>query len=170
MGMPRTQHFHRADGRYRLTPLYDIMSAWPVIGDGPSSFQWQKLKLAMAVGAKKRTTNGRHSALALERGGQKPTAWARTLNGHSTVHHPILACSKRCRTVAGRLPTAVSEPSSTDCSRRQSGLDSPRSTRPHVGDRPQSRHLPVPELPAARSRRRKDPSIGSAGDDRVYAN
>ncbi len=39
-------------GRYRLTPLYDIMSAWPVIGDGPKMFQWQKVKLAMAVRSK----------------------------------------------------------------------------------------------------------------------
>ena len=28
------------------------MSAWPVIGDGPKQFQWQKVKLAMAVRSK----------------------------------------------------------------------------------------------------------------------
>ena len=28
--------FIEPEGRYRLTPLYDIMSAWPVIGDGPN--------------------------------------------------------------------------------------------------------------------------------------
>jgi len=44
--------FIEPEGRYRLTPLYDIMSAWPVIGDGPNMFQWQKVKLAMAVRAK----------------------------------------------------------------------------------------------------------------------
>lgn len=44
--------FIEPEGRYRLTPLYDIMSAWPVIGDGPKMFQWQKVKLAMAVRAK----------------------------------------------------------------------------------------------------------------------
>lgn len=41
--------FIESGGRYRLTPLYDIMSAWPVIGDGPKMLQWQKMKLAMAV-------------------------------------------------------------------------------------------------------------------------
>jgi serine/threonine-protein kinase HipA len=44
--------FLETGGRYKLTPLYDIMSAWPVIGDGAKPFQWQKVKLAMAVRAK----------------------------------------------------------------------------------------------------------------------
>ncbi|MBU0621053.1 MAG: type II toxin-antitoxin system HipA family toxin [Gammaproteobacteria bacterium] len=35
-----------------LTPLYDVMSAWPVIGAGANQFQWQKVKLAMALHAK----------------------------------------------------------------------------------------------------------------------
>ena len=34
------------------TPLYDLMSAWPVIGNGARKFQWQKLKLAMALRTK----------------------------------------------------------------------------------------------------------------------
>lgn len=38
-------------GSFRMTPLYDILSAWPVIGNGPNMFQWQKVKLAMAVRA-----------------------------------------------------------------------------------------------------------------------
>lgn len=36
-------------GRFQLTPLYDVVSAWPVAGDAPSKFSWFKLKLAMAV-------------------------------------------------------------------------------------------------------------------------
>jgi serine/threonine-protein kinase HipA len=44
--------FHEAGGRYRLTPFYDILSAWPVIGTGPGTFDWRKLKLAMAVRSK----------------------------------------------------------------------------------------------------------------------
>ena len=38
-----------AGSRFELTPLYDVMSAWPAIGRGARQFQWQKLKLAMAV-------------------------------------------------------------------------------------------------------------------------
>ncbi|HEU0187429.1 MAG TPA: type II toxin-antitoxin system HipA family toxin [Gallionellaceae bacterium] len=35
-----------------LTPFYDVMSAWPVIGAGANQFQWQKVKLAMALHTK----------------------------------------------------------------------------------------------------------------------
>jgi serine/threonine-protein kinase HipA len=38
-----------AGGRFRLTPLYDIMSAWPIAGDGPNQLSWYGAKLAMAV-------------------------------------------------------------------------------------------------------------------------
>jgi serine/threonine-protein kinase HipA len=36
-------------GAYHLTPLYDVMSAWPIIDNGPNSLQYKKVKLAMAV-------------------------------------------------------------------------------------------------------------------------
>jgi serine/threonine-protein kinase HipA len=41
-------------GRYRLTPLYDVMSILPVMGPGPNQFSWHKAKLAMAVSGKNR--------------------------------------------------------------------------------------------------------------------
>lgn len=41
-------------GRFRLTPTYDVMSAWPVIGEGPSQWAAQDLKLAMAILGKNR--------------------------------------------------------------------------------------------------------------------
>nr|WP_241018237.1 type II toxin-antitoxin system HipA family toxin [Paraburkholderia sp. Tr-20389] len=43
-----------AGGRYALTPLYDIMSIWPVEGDGGNQWSWHKAKLAMAVAGKNR--------------------------------------------------------------------------------------------------------------------
>ena len=36
-------------GRYRLTPVYDVMSIWPVQGSGPSPFSRHEAKLAMAL-------------------------------------------------------------------------------------------------------------------------
>ena len=36
-------------GRYQLTPLYDVMSIWPVEGNGPNQFSMFKAKMAMAV-------------------------------------------------------------------------------------------------------------------------
>jgi serine/threonine-protein kinase HipA len=39
-------------GHYELTPLYDVLSAWPVIGGGADRMPWEKAKLAMAVTGK----------------------------------------------------------------------------------------------------------------------
>lgn len=36
-------------GRYHLTPLYDVLSAWPIIGRGGSQLPFAKAKLAMAL-------------------------------------------------------------------------------------------------------------------------
>jgi serine/threonine-protein kinase HipA len=44
--------FLRRDG-YVLTPLYDVISAWPVIGRGPNRWAEQTVKLAMAVRGKR---------------------------------------------------------------------------------------------------------------------
>ncbi|AZG11183.1 type II toxin-antitoxin system HipA family toxin [Pigmentiphaga sp. H8] len=37
---------------YQLTPLYDVLSAWPVIGKGANRLDYKKLKLAMALPGK----------------------------------------------------------------------------------------------------------------------
>lgn len=34
---------------YRSTPLYDVLSIFPYVGDGPSQFRWRKAELAMAL-------------------------------------------------------------------------------------------------------------------------
>ncbi|WP_118182553.1 type II toxin-antitoxin system HipA family toxin [Paraburkholderia phosphatilytica] len=41
-------------GRFVLTPLYDVMSIWPVEGDGGNQWSWHKARLAMAVSGKNR--------------------------------------------------------------------------------------------------------------------
>ena len=41
--------FIRTGGRFQLTPLYDVLSAYPVLGEGPSKISPHKVKLAMAV-------------------------------------------------------------------------------------------------------------------------
>lgn len=38
-----------AGGNYEMTPLYDILSAWPVMGSGANNLQFKKAKLAMAI-------------------------------------------------------------------------------------------------------------------------
>ncbi len=44
--------FLRPHGRYQLTPLYDVLSAYPVLGEGPSKISPFKAKMAMAVRSK----------------------------------------------------------------------------------------------------------------------
>jgi len=41
--------FIERGGSHRLTPFYDILSAWPIIGRGPNRLDARKAKLAMAV-------------------------------------------------------------------------------------------------------------------------
>ena len=44
--------FLERGGAYRLTPFYDVLSAWPVIGSGADQIAFQKAKLAMALRSK----------------------------------------------------------------------------------------------------------------------
>ena len=44
--------FHRRGGTFALTPLYDVISAWPIIGKGPNLVSEHDAKLAMALHSK----------------------------------------------------------------------------------------------------------------------
>jgi serine/threonine-protein kinase HipA len=44
--------FIGAHGSYRLTPLYDVLSAYPILGEGPGKLSPFKAKMAMAVRSK----------------------------------------------------------------------------------------------------------------------
>lgn len=39
----------RPRGAYRLAPLYDVMSAWPLVGEGPGRLSEHKIQMAMAI-------------------------------------------------------------------------------------------------------------------------
>lgn len=41
--------YHRVGGAYGMTPFYDVLSAWPIIGRGKNRLAIEKAKLAMAV-------------------------------------------------------------------------------------------------------------------------
>lgn len=45
--------FHRPGGMYEMSPLYDILSAWPIIGHGKNQLPIEKARLAMAVRGKR---------------------------------------------------------------------------------------------------------------------
>ena len=44
--------FLQPGGRYRMTPLYDVLSAYPVLGDGPARISPHRARMAMAVRSK----------------------------------------------------------------------------------------------------------------------
>lgn len=46
--------FLGTEGRYRLTPLYDVLSAYPVMGHGGTMLSPRKVRMAMAVWGKNR--------------------------------------------------------------------------------------------------------------------
>jgi serine/threonine-protein kinase HipA len=41
-----------SQGRFQLTPLYDVLSIWPIMGEGPNRISWHNAKLAMSVRGK----------------------------------------------------------------------------------------------------------------------
>ena len=41
-----------SQGRYQLTPLYDVLSIWPIIGRGANKISWQNARLALSVRGK----------------------------------------------------------------------------------------------------------------------
>jgi serine/threonine-protein kinase HipA len=45
---------HLAGGAFELTPLYDVLSAWPVIGRGANQLPIEDARLAMALSGRKR--------------------------------------------------------------------------------------------------------------------
>jgi serine/threonine-protein kinase HipA len=44
--------FHERGGGYRMTPLYDVLSIWPTVGDGANQISFRSAKLAMALRSK----------------------------------------------------------------------------------------------------------------------
>jgi serine/threonine-protein kinase HipA len=44
--------FLERGGGYHMTPLYDVRSAWPIIGSGPNQISPQRVKLSMALRGK----------------------------------------------------------------------------------------------------------------------
>jgi serine/threonine-protein kinase HipA len=91
--------FLRRDG-YELTPFYDLLSAWPVIGNKARQLQPQKVKMAMAM----RTGNRPHYRWneiqprhfkALAESLLDPKLWSMMLNAARSVPETIASVGKR---------------------------------------------------------------------------
>jgi len=73
--------YSRAGGSYGMTPLYDVLSAWPIIGPGKNQLSFQKAKLAMAIRGKRphyrlNEITGRHWHELAQKSGV-PALWLR---------------------------------------------------------------------------------------------
>ncbi|WP_423594777.1 type II toxin-antitoxin system HipA family toxin [Roseateles sp. MS654] len=92
-------------GRFVMTPLYDVLSVWPIIGSGPNQLPYNRTKLAM--GLKSRNVHYRLSelqarhwhGLALQAGGD---TWPRMLQLAQRVPEALAE-------VQGRLPSDFPE-------------------------------------------------------------
>lgn len=94
--------FLERGGAYRMTPLYDILSAWPAIGNGPNMFQWPKVKLAMAV----RAGNAHYKMCEIRRRHWNIVAKANALGAdfEATLQHFIERTPAVIDEVAAQLP------------------------------------------------------------------
>jgi len=103
--------FLRSGDTYTMTPLYDVISAWPYIGDGAHQIRWRSAGLAMAIRAKNthhalHTIQARHwHGLAMQHGG--PAIWQAMKSMVSQVDAAIAAVSRR---LPKAFPASVWEP------------------------------------------------------------
>ncbi len=93
---------HRRGGRFGMTPLYDVLSAWPIIGSGPNQLPYPRARLAMGVKSNNmhyrlRDIQPRHwRRLAISAGDR---VWARMTAMADTAEAVL-------ETVESELPTA----------------------------------------------------------------
>jgi serine/threonine-protein kinase HipA len=92
--------FLNAGDSYRLTPLYDVLSAWPVIAHGANSLSPHKVTLAMGLRAKNmhyrlREIRARHYRAVADKSGV-PTVWDK-------MQHLISDVPRSLAAVEGRL-------------------------------------------------------------------
>jgi len=94
--------FHERESLYRMTPLYDILSAWPVIGKGANHLQWQDAKLAMAF----RTKNAHYGLSYIQRRHFNSVAAKLGLgeSAEDIINEILLATPDVIATVRGMLP------------------------------------------------------------------
>jgi serine/threonine-protein kinase HipA len=95
--------FHRVGGAFGMTPLYDVLSAWPIIGPGANQLPIHDAKLAMAIRGKSRHYRLREilprhwHELALRIG--VPGLWDR-------MRHLVESANAHVAAVQARLPSS----------------------------------------------------------------
>ena len=90
-------------GSYRMTPLYDVLSAWPIIGKGSRQLAYQKSELSMAV----RGENTHYELAGIRRRHWDPVARLAGLSDASSIVAAVVQAAPRViADVQDRLPNA----------------------------------------------------------------
>jgi len=102
-----------AGGAFRLTPLYDILSAYPVMGRGANQLAPQKATMAMALkGSKPRflwsSLQPRHWLATARECGIDPSAASRVMGEMAEASSSVIAAVSE--EIPSDFPAAVSEP------------------------------------------------------------
>ncbi|MEI6862754.1 MAG: type II toxin-antitoxin system HipA family toxin, partial [Verrucomicrobiota bacterium] len=93
--------FLHPGGSYRRTPLYDVISAWPIIGKGPRLLAYQRAELAMAVRGK----NSHYELDSIRRRHWDPVANLAGLKDAADIIAAVVQAAPSVITeVQGRLP------------------------------------------------------------------
>jgi serine/threonine-protein kinase HipA len=93
--------FHLRGGAYTLTPLYDVLSAWPVIGPRVKQLSLQKVRLAMAMRSGRRAhykldeIQPRHFKALAEQLGDDDQLWPAMLELVAAIPQAIARVEKR---------------------------------------------------------------------------
>jgi serine/threonine-protein kinase HipA len=99
--------FLEPQGAYRLTPIYDVLSAYPVLGDRPGLVQEKQVKMAMALIGK----NRHYKWSELQRRHFESTAKACgvEVSGKALVDDVIATTSEVIAKVTAKLPAGFPE-------------------------------------------------------------
>ena len=113
-----------------MTPIYDVMSAYPAVGNGPNQWAEQDIKMAMALLREEQALPGtRHHAAPLQQHGEESRLRRQRRASHPGLHCPHTCnCRQGPRGAASRVLGKGRRPNSRRHSRRSArpGADAPR--------------------------------------------
>jgi serine/threonine-protein kinase HipA len=94
--------FHRRGGGYRMTPLYDVLSAWPIIGRRAHQWPEREARMAMALHGKNKHRHlqgihARHWRVLVEQSGVVDVAalWQRVLTMAQAVDDVLVSVQQQ---------------------------------------------------------------------------
>lgn len=105
--------FIEPEGRFRLTPLYDVVSAWPIVGHGANRLPLEKARMAMAATSGNRhyrwkEIRPRHWLSTAQECGVDPAAMQGIMDRLVASTPQVVA--RIAETLPAAFPASVSEP------------------------------------------------------------